>query len=393
MPVKLGGTAGGSNPPLIPDVLLTVSTTWSPPYKVKALVRCFGGGGSGSLTIIQYNNWANRGASGGGAGEHAGSILELDPSITYTIVAGAGGARRVATGPTGQSGIAGGTTSFSGSGITTITANGGAAGGYLVMDSLPTTYNLAGGAGGAGGAGALYRHTGGAGGAILKPDIGNSAYHNVLCTGGGAAGLYGTGFAGGAITFYNTSNMALATGGGGVNGAGGASTVNTAGAHWSWGGSAFGPGGRGDTGAVGFNPSIVGDTTGTTVPPGPVVFPNSDVWEATNDFWPSKVMDRVNHTMSASQATMAPPGTGGCGRYNTHIAHGMGTGATLFGGGGAFASAIMGVVLVDPRISTGGKLGGGGGAGGQYNWSSSYGRQSGFGGDGGVVIEMLERVL
>ena len=387
------GASGGGNPPLLPDVLLTVSTTWSPPYKVKALVRCFGGGGSGAASQVGYYNYTTYASTGGGAGEHAGSILELDPSVTYTIVAGAGGARRLATAVQLFPGLAGGTTSFSGSGITTITANGGAGGTSLSMPTHTTVYNLPGGAGGSGGAGALYRHTGGAGGAITKPAIAINNFNNALATGGGAVGLYGNGFAGGAITFYTTNNMALATGGGGVNGAGGASTVNSAGAHWSWGGSAFGPGGRGDTGAVGFNPSIVGDTTGTTVPPGPVVFPNSDVWEATNDFWPSKVMDRVNHTMSASQATMAPPGTGGCGRYNTHIAHGMGTGATLFGGGGAFASAIMGTVVVDPRISTGGKLGGGGGAGGQYNWSSSYGRQSGFGGDGGVVIEMLERVL
>ena len=391
MPVKLGGSAGGSNPPLIPDVLLTVSTTWSPPYKVKALVRCFGGGASGATSQVGYYNYTTYASTGGGAGEHAGSILELDPSVTYTIVAGAGGARRLATAVQLFPGLAGGTTSFSGSGITTITANGGVGGTSLSMPTPTTVYNLPGGAGGSGGAGALYCHTGGAGGAITKPAIAINNFNNALATGGGAVGLYGNGFAGGAITFYTTNNMALATGGGGVNGAGGASTVNSAGAHWSWGGSAFGPGGRGDTGAVGMNPMIVGDTTGTTVPPGPFVLPDSDVWEATNDFWPSKVMDRVNHTMSASTATMAPPGTGGCGRYNTHVPHGLGTGATLFGGGGAFAGSIG--ALPDPRFQTGGKLGGGGGAGGKYSWSSGYYQYSGFGGDGGVVIEMLERVL
>ena len=384
--------SSSSNPPLLPDVLLTVSTTWSPPYKVKALVRCFGGGGSGAASQVGYYNYTTYASTGGGAGEHAGSILELDPSVTYTIVAGAGGARRLATAVQLFPGLAGGTTSFSGSGITTITANGGAGGTSLSMPTHTTVYNLPGGAGGSGGAGALYRHTGGAGGAITKPAIAINNFNNALATGGGAVGLYGNGFAGGAITFYTTNNMALATGGGGVNGAGGASTVNSAGAHWSWGGSAFGPGGRGDTGAVGFNPMIVGDTTGTTVPPGPFVLPDSDVWEATNDFWPSKVMDRVNHTMSASTATMAPPGTGGCGRYNTHIAHGLGTGATLFGGGGAFASSIHGGTQ-DPRFCMGGKLGGGGGASGGNHWSSSYFRWSGYGGDGGVVIEMLERVL
>ena len=200
MPVKLGGSAG-SNPPLIPDVLLTVSTTWSPPYKVKALVRCFGGGGSGAAVQTGYYQYTTAASTGGGAGEHSGSILELDPSITYTIVAGAGGARKIATAQQVFPGIAGGNTSFSGSGITTITANGGAGGGALLMPTHTTVYNLPGGAGGSGGAGALYRHTGGAGGAITKPAIAVNNFNNALSTGGGAVGLYGTGFAGGAITF------------------------------------------------------------------------------------------------------------------------------------------------------------------------------------------------
>ena len=392
MPVKLGGSAGGSNPPLTPDVLLTVSTTWSPPYKVKALVRCFGGGGSGAATNTSYYQYTTMGGTGGGAGEHAGSILELDPSITYTIVAGSGGDRRYSANHNdNKAGYAGGTTSFSGSGITTITANGGAGGGFLAMPTVGTVYNLAGGAGGSGGAGALYRHTGGAGGAVLKPVIANNNFNNALSTGGGAVGLYGTGFAGGAISFVSLNQIAFASGGGGVNGAGGVCNNSSAGRHWSWGGGAFGPGGPGDLGSAGFQPWITGDTTGSTVPPGAFVLPDSDVWEATNNFWPSKVMDRVNHTMSASTATMAPPGTGGCGRYNTVIAHGLGTGATLFGGGGAFASSIHGGTQ-DPRFCMGGKLGGGGGASGGTSWSSSYFRWSGYGGDGGVVIEMLERV-
>ena len=386
------GAAGSSNPPLIPDVLLTVSTTWSPPYKVKALVRCFGGGGSGAATNTSYYQYTTMGGTGGGAGEHAGSILELDPSITYTIVAGSGGDRRYSANHNdNKAGYAGGTTSFSGSGITTITANGGGAGGFLTMPTHTTVYNLAGGAGGSGGAGALYRHTGGAGGAVLKPVIAANNFNNNLSTGGGAVGLYGTGFAGGAISFVSLNQIAFASGGGGVNGAGGVCNNSSAGRHWSWGGGAFGPGGPGDLGSAGFQPWITGDTTGSTVPPGAFVLPDSDVWEATNNFWPSKVMDRVNHTMSASTATMAPPGTGGCGRYNTVIAHGLGTGATLFGGGGGFASSIHGGTQ-DPRFCMGGKLGGGGGASGGTSWSSSYFRWSGYGGDGGVVIEMLERV-
>ena len=331
------GKSGATNPPLIPDVLLTVSTTWSPPYKVKAIVRCFGGGGSGAIAQTDNNDktWAG---SGGGAGEHAGSILELDPSVTYTVVAGAGGLRKFGELTVGVAGNAGGNTSFAGSGITTITANGGGGGTSLQMTTNTTAYSLTGAAGGVGGAGELYRYTGGAGGSIasVARSIDNRT-NNSLCTGGGGVGLFNTGFPGGSINFnspYSRTNSECATGGGGVNGAGG--TLNTDSNtgilyNITWGGSTFGP--AGGNGFAGTTPGFGTATNYQTVAP------NADAWESTIDFWNGgSLLERVNHTFQQSQGALSPPGTGGMGRNDTNFTYSYGTGATLFGGGGGLST-------------------------------------------------------
>lgn len=388
--------AGGTNPPLIPDVLLTVSTTWSPPYKIKALVRCFGGGGSGAVGRNAVALGKAILATGGGAGEHAGSILELDPSVTYTVVVGAGGAGRTRASDGGEVGNAGGNTSFSGSGITTITANGGAAGLTSETGSSGTATTQAGAAGGSGGAGELYRHTGGAGGAITKPAGSNNIADNMFTTGGGAVGLFGTGFAGGLISWVTTgsNNRQIATGGGGVNGAGG--PVNTDSGsltHLTWGGSSFGPAGNTTTPATTPGWGVNSDFVNLT--------PTDNEWESTFDFWQSgKLLDRVNHTNQQAYYQLSPPGTGGMGRNNSATAEAAGSGATLFAGGGA----ICGYDTSFPVQATnnnyiamaGGRLGGGGGAGGIRGTSGGSGStksiNSGIGGRGGVLIEMLERV-
>lgn len=387
--------AEGSNPPLIPDALLTVSTTWSPPYKIKALVRCFGGGGSGACARNAAALGKAMAATGGGAGEHAGSILELDPSVTYTVVVGAGGAGLARTTDGIQNGNAGGNTSFAGSGITTITANGGAGGLTQEMPTEGTAYTQAGAAGGSGGAGALYRHTGGAGGAITKPSASNNVTDNTFTTGGGSVGLFGTGHAGGLISWVTTgsTNRNIATGGGGVNGVGGPVNSDSGGnTHRTYGGSSFGPAPN--------NTNVASQPGWGTNSEAVVVPPNIDSFESTFDFWQSgSLLDRVNHTFQQSYAILSPPGTGGMGRNNV-ASYSWASGATLLGGGGAICT--IDIAFLDQSsnynywIQAGGRLGGGGGAGGITSTSggaSSTRRvNSGIGGRGGVLIEMLERV-
>ena len=376
-----------TNPPLIPDVVLTVSTTWSPPYKVKALVRCFGGGGSGGVALTRTGGISNSylwTATGGGAGEHAGSILELDPSVTYTIVAGAGGLQKSRSSDGGATGNAGGNTSFSGSGITTITANGGAGGAVTQFTVIADAGTRAGAVGGSGGAGELYRYTGGAGGAITKPadaEISN----NILVSGGGAVGLFNTGFAGGSITFFTgEDNKACASGGGGINGVGGPVSVDSADGRATWGGSTFGPASNNgaQSSAPGFSALLSTEYS-----------PNSDSSEATIDFWNSgSLMDRINNTFTVAPNSLAPPGSGGKGSTQNSYAPANGTAATLFGGGGAWATN-NGVMSATWPFMMGGKFGGGGGAGGLNNLTGSKAIYAGPGGQGGVLIEMLERIV
>jgi hypothetical protein len=380
MPVKLGGGSGATNPPLIPDVLLTVSTTWSPPYKVKALVRCFGGGGSGSVGCMNASYTYPTGAlGGGGAGEHAGSILELDPAVTYTVVVGVGGVKKSRSSDGVATGNAGGNTSFAGSGVTTITANGGAGGGSGA-GGASTVINLAGAAGGVGGAGELYRHTGGAGGGATKA-AGSNGSNNCMATGGGAVGLFGTGFAGGAgdLDGRAASNQQQAAGGGGVNGAGGATSDTT---DITYGGSTFGPssaGGGALAPGFGFTNNIGN------------VAPSADAWESTIDFWNGgSLLERVNHTFTQTMSAVSPPGTGGLGRNGTNFTVSYCTGASLFAGGAGIA-VINYNFPNDYRYMIGGRLGGGGGAGGIISHSGRT-VYSGAGGHGGVLIEMLERI-
>jgi hypothetical protein len=376
-----------TNPPLIPDVVLTVGTTWSPPYKVKALVRCFGGGGSGGVALTRSGGVSNSylwTATGGGAGEHAGSILELDSSVTYTVTVGAGGLQKSRSSDGGATGNAGGNTSFAGSGITTITANGGAGGAVTQFTVIADAGTRAGAVGGSGGAGELYRYTGGAGGAINKPEDAEIS-NNILVSGGGAVGLFNTGFAGGSITFFTgEDNKACASGGGGINGVGGPVSVDSADGRATWGGSTFGPASA--SGAQSSAPGFGALVSSTVVP-------DSDSSEATLDFWNSgSLMDRINNTFTVAPNSLAPPGSGGKGSTQNSYVPANGTAATLFGGGGAWATN-NGVMSATWPFMMGGKFGGGGGAGGLNNLTGSKAIYAGPGGHGGVLIEMLERIV
>tara|TARA_B100001250_G_scaffold309369_1_gene271249 strand:- start:373 stop:1365 length:993 start_codon:yes stop_codon:yes gene_type:complete len=176
----LGAAAGGGGGEL-PTISFLTSRTWAPSYDLTAYVYVIGGGGSGGAT---HNTVG--GACGGGAGGCAVSKLDLTSGTTYTIAIGAGGAAAASTG-TPQVGNTGGATTFSGSGISTMTANGGVGG--IVRAVNNATY-AAGAAGGSATGGTLGNFTGGKGAEMSSSITGTGAY---VAGGGGAVGLWQTG--------------------------------------------------------------------------------------------------------------------------------------------------------------------------------------------------------
>lgn len=187
MPYVFGGSGGGKS--VLQTISFINSTTWSPAQDMNAKIYVIGGGGSGGYA--QYN------ATGGGAGGCAVTIADLDASTTYTITIGAPGAN-VQGQSTGVVGNAGGNSSFSGTGISTMTGNGGGAGQKETTGDGSST--AAGGTGGSASGGTYGNFTGGAGGAISS---GSGAYYRA--TGGGAVGLWATGTTAPAVV-GNTNN-------------------------------------------------------------------------------------------------------------------------------------------------------------------------------------------
>jgi hypothetical protein len=128
------------------------SGSFTTPVSGKYLITAIGGGGGGST---------NNNGRGGGGGGLAQSLVSLSSGVVLTLTVGAGGAGS-------DPGTAGGTTTVTGSGITTLTANGGAGGA-----SSGST------AGGTASGGNIMNVTGG-------------IASNQINSGGGAVGVYGT---------------------------------------------------------------------------------------------------------------------------------------------------------------------------------------------------------
>lgn len=98
-------------------VVVTATGTWTCPANVRrAKVTVVGGGGGSSV------NSATNVTSGGGGGGTAIKWLTVTPGVAYTCTIGAGGAGGATT---PSAGSAGGTSSFAGSGITTVFGGGG----------------------------------------------------------------------------------------------------------------------------------------------------------------------------------------------------------------------------------------------------------------------------
>ena len=144
------------------------------------VIPMFGGGGGGGS--IQMNQ--SFVSSGGAAGAVCQSELSLTSGTTYTITIGAGG---------NASGV-GGNTTFVGSDIADMAANGGAGGGYVPVGGTTTK------AGGTASGGNIANHTGGS--AIIVATNGSGSY------GGAACGFFETGKNSASSTSANMPNGA-----------------------------------------------------------------------------------------------------------------------------------------------------------------------------------------
>ena len=342
------------------------STTWSPPFRMRAIVHCIGGGGSGGSNTVSGLCTA---VSGGGAGEHSGSILILDPAVTYTVTVGAGGAAaaNLTTANVGNAGNGGGTSSFSGTGITTITANGGS-GGAQGSASAGTGVSVSGGAGGTGGAGELFTFDGGRGGdaEVTTSGLANSG----AISGGGAVGIEANGFRGGdAVYNAAVASRRVATGGGGTGGRGGDNTVT-------------GTGSTNPDTYGGSNTMNAGDVASGFAdgdPPLGREFDSNDQGSLEAIFSRGLFEALKVSTFGYSTGGIWPPGFGGLGNTN-----GSGRSGGAFSGGGAAARSGSSITQ-----SEGGYPGGGGGGVAIIAFSSAT-LTCAPGGDGCVIIEILE---
>jgi len=194
--ISSGGGGGGAdklnfqNPASGLKVIIGASMTYTPSVDCTVVVTCIGAGGGGGSNYTPSNRYTI--CTGGGAGGLCQSELNLTSGTTYTLTLGAGGSG----GSNNGAGVAGGNTTFTGSDITDMTANGGAGG----IPSRPSnSVNVC--AGGTATGGNIANHTGG------------SSNTNTSSGSAGAAG-------GGAVGFFGTGQSPLMTSGGGRDGGG-----------------------------------------------------------------------------------------------------------------------------------------------------------------------------
>jgi hypothetical protein len=315
--------------PIQSSRIFATSGSFTPPVTGEYVVYVVGGGGGGAA----HRGVADGTATGGGAGGFAVKKLTLDSTVTYTVTVGSGGAALdILVGGTSTNGNAGGNSSLSGTGITTITANGGS-GGTAGNTDQP-------GASGGSASGGDYNITGGGSGAT---------FGNNTATGGGSVGWYGTGYSSGTATATGGATGAASGGAGVGGGSGDANNGATA------GGGAAGPS-SGSTEGIGF--------------------PELSYTNAANVPW---ALSPINAISAGGQnATNVGAGGGSGGRRGTSNIFAV-SGGALAGGGGAVIASGTFSVGAGP-----GKLGGGGG--GASNTGSDD-TESGAGGDGFVLIQ------
>ena len=178
-----------------------------------------------SASYLVVAGGGGTGQGGGGAGGLLTSTVTLSTPNTYTVTVGAGGA----AGTNIAAAVNGSNSVLSGTGLTTITATGGGAGGIFANGSTGANNGVSGGSGGGGG-GADTGSTGGTGAAGTSGQGfagGNGSSLNTISAGGGGGG-------GGAVG----TNAVTSTGGSG--GVGATSSISGTSTYYAGGGSGGG---------------------------------------------------------------------------------------------------------------------------------------------------------
>jgi len=345
---------------------------WTSGSAVSASYLVVAGGGSGGQTggNLYYK------MGGGGAGGLLTGTASLNPTLTYTITVGAGGASPVGGSQTG--GFNGSNSTFSA--ITTtvigggaggeqgVVANSGGSGGGSSGSSYSSNLTVAGGAGtsgqgNAGGTGYLTSNTtatynsgagGGGAGAVGADGVNNT-------TGAGGAGGVGVSSSiTGTATYYagGGGGGGYSTGGAGGNGgggAGGSGTVGSRGAANTGGGGGGGGSSGGTIGGAGGSGVVIISYVGAQQFSGGVV--SSSGGNTIHTFTTSGTLGPVT-PLSANYLVVA----GGAG--------GGGTGSTYGGGGGAGGFRSFTGLVIDPYSTYLVTVGAGGAAG--VNGSDSF---------------------
>jgi hypothetical protein len=363
---------GASGFATVEEYLFIESTTWSPWCDCEALVTVVGGGGSGARGANVNDTYLNACASGGGAGAAAKSKLTLSKSTTYTITAGARGAA-IAAGTSGSAGNDGGNSSFAGSDITDMSANGGDAGTFATGNPH-VNLSCTGAAGGAAGTtGNLWNTAGGSAGNMTLSFSGPfNHYWNSYGTGGGAVGIFGyTGPSSGNVA--NTTNtvyqnVTAASGGAGTGAATGTVDPNQ--------GTAHGQGGPGLKGATTANNNNLGQ--GGT-PDNLMAYPPNN--RITYHYGDSTIPVYHAGWLSGNYTAHGEAGIGVGGRSSSN--NNVYACAGFFAGGGV-------QIGVQGQDKTGGNafLGGGGGA--YLSHKSTTNCQPGQGGQGFIHIQIIK---
>ena len=206
-----------------------------------------GGGGSGWRTDLTY--YVGGGGGGGlrssvsptGGGGATESSLTFNTGTTYTVTVGGGGAKASAGDEAGTSGE---NSSISGTGITTVTSNGGGRGGRSGNANSPATAQ--GGNGGSGGG------AGGDGGSSAGIGTAGQGYNGGSTQTSGGGGWAGAG--GGGAGGVGGSTTASGTGKGGAGGAGLENSITGTSVTYAGGGRG-GQGYYGSSPAAGDNPA------------------------------------------------------------------------------------------------------------------------------------------
>ena len=229
MAITLGAAGGGGlYGGVLEEIVLNQSQTWVPHRNGTVAIYVVGAGGAGG----KRQGGVDCGmATGGGAGGFCiKKTLDVTTSGSFTVTIGAGGAATYSS-TQNVTGVAGGNSTVAGTGLSaTLTANGGAGGGFIGGE------NNAGVAGGAGGTASNgdYNRTGGRGGSV-DANLGSASVR--IGTGGGAVAIKSaTGFHGGDYKAGGGvgNDTIFGTGGAGIGGNGGGK-IASGNPNQSWG--------------------------------------------------------------------------------------------------------------------------------------------------------------